>query len=65
MTKKLQALFAVALMACAQNVRGISVIAGAVWCYCGVAALSRPVANIAAGLTLMVAGLYPYMRGRA
>lgn len=48
----------------AENIRGLVVLIGAVWCYYGLAEVDRAVANISAGVALMVAGLYPYMRGR-
>jgi hypothetical protein len=43
-----------------ENVNGLTFLAGAGWCYLGLAAVSRPLANVAAGAVLMGLGVVPY-----
>lgn len=44
-----------------ENANGLTVLAGAVWLYVGLAEISRPVANIVAGAVLMAIGAVPYL----
>lgn len=45
-----------------ENARGLLFVGGSAWLYHGLAGVSRPVANIVAGLLLMAIGAYPYLR---
>lgn len=65
MRKRAQAIILAVLVAIAENVRAIAVILGVALCYDGISGFSRPAANIALGSGLIVAGLYPYVRGHS
>jgi hypothetical protein len=53
------------LIAVAENVRAAAVIVGVALCYYGISGFSRPAANLALGIALVVAGLYPYVRAHS
>ena len=63
--KRVRTLLLAVLVACAENVRAAAVIAGVILCYYGIAEFSRPAAKMALGIALIVAGLYPYVRGHS
>ena len=45
-----------------ENVNGCVFLAGAAWCYVGLAGWSRSTANVVAGVLLMAIGAFPYVR---
>jgi len=47
-----------------ENLNGLAVLAGAAWCYVGIAGVSRHAADIVAGVVVMAIGVYPYVRRR-
>jgi hypothetical protein len=60
--RHLSPVIATVIGALLENARGLVCLAGAVWLYLGIAGVSRPAADIAAGAILLTLGAWPYLR---
>ncbi len=50
------------IAAALENVNGLAFLVGACWLYVGLAGISRPAADVTAGMVLMAIGAFPYLR---